>query len=72
MKVTPSEKNDEESDNEFDRDEEFRNSAARRQSPIRDESETMRSDRENYISGFAGQKKPSGKLILSTRSEDIP
>ena len=72
VRVTPSEKNDDESDNDLDRDEEFRSSAARRQSPIRDESETMRSDRENFISGFAGQNNPSKKLILSTRSEDIP
>jgi len=72
VKVTPSEKADDESDPDLDRDEEFRSSAARRQSPIRDESETLRSDRENFISGFEGQRKPSRKLILSTQSEDVP
>ena len=71
--MTASEKNEDESENDFDRDDEFRNSAMKRASPIRDDSETMRTDRENYISEFENVRKPAAPKILSTtRSERAP
>ena len=62
------------SEDEFARDEEFTKSAAKRQSPIREDSEIMRSERENYITGLEapGKVASTGNINHVIRSERTP
>jgi len=44
---------------------------SRKESPIKDDSEVLRTERDNYLSSFTNQRKPSHQL-LTNRSERIP
>jgi hypothetical protein len=46
-------------DDEFERDTMSHRDASRRESPIKDDSEILRTERDNYLSSFANQRKAS-------------
>jgi hypothetical protein len=46
-------------DDEFERDTMSHRDVSRRESPIKDDSEILRTERDNYLSSFANQRKAS-------------
>ena len=71
VKVTESERpDDNESEDELERD---INISPNRKSALRDDSESMRTERENFIHGFAHNRNISGGgKPITTRSEKAP
>ena len=74
VKVTESERHeDNESDDELERDISDRNISPNRKSALRDDSESMRTERENFIQGFSHNRNISGGgKPITTRSEKAP
>ena len=73
VKVTESERReDNESDDELERDNSERQISPNRKSVLRDDSESMRTERENFIQGFENSRKISGVKPITTRSERAP
>ena len=73
VKVTESERReDNESDDELERDNSERDISPNRKSVLRDDSESMRTERENFIQGFENNRKISGLKPITTRSEKAP
>jgi hypothetical protein len=62
---------DSDHDDDFERDTMSHRDVSRRESPIKDDSEVLRTERDNYLSSFTNQRKPSHQL-LTNRSERIP
>jgi len=58
------------SDDEFERDTMSHKDHSRRESPIKDDSEILHTERDNYLSSFTNQRKESHQ-ILTNRSERI-
>lgn len=59
------------SEDEFERDTMSHKDHSRRESPIKDDSEILRTERDNYLSSFTNQKK-GNQQILTNRSERTP
>ena len=73
VKVTESERReDNESDDELERDNSERQISPTRKSVLRDDSESMRTERENFIQGFENSRKISVVKPITTRSERAP
>ena len=65
VKVTESERHeDNESDDELERDISDRNISPNRKSALRDDSESMRTERENFIQGFECMQNYSEYVVM--------